>query len=125
MLRKLYFERTDIDEPRVIENIYKSLQGILAHLEKEVTIKQQIIEDSREEIRSLRNIIQDKDQVIDALQNKMADCQRNVDGNRQLINKLLNDIERMQQDIEWYKRTYENRTLFGILKDKLIHLFIK
>ena len=47
------------------------------------------------------------------------DGQRNIDGNRQLINKLLNDLERMKQDIEWYKRTYEKRTLFGVIKERL------
>ena len=125
MLRKLHFERTDIDEPRVIENIYKSLQSILAHLEKEVAIKQQVIEDSQEEILCLRNTLREKDNTITSLQNKILDSQRNVDGNRQLTNKLLNDIERMQQDIDWYKRTFETRSLLGILKDKLKYFFVK
>jgi hypothetical protein len=44
---------------------------------------------------------------------------RKQEGTKQLINKLLEDIRRYQNDIEWYKRTYERRSLLGTLKEKL------
>lgn len=47
------------------------------------------------------------------------------EGNKQLINKLLEDIRRYQNDIDWYKKTYEKRTLLGILKEKLKFYFLK
>jgi len=44
--------------------------------------------------------------------------QETAAGNRQLINKLLGDISRLQNDIDWYKRTYEKRSLLGLLREK-------
>ena len=95
------------------------MKQIQKKLEDEVSLKQQTIEASWQEIRNLRQTLAEKDQTIANLQNKIMECQRNIDGNRQLINKLLNDLERMKQDIEWYKRTYEKRTLFGVIKERL------
>ena len=103
----------------MLEGIYDSLKQIQKKLEDEVSLKQQTIEASWQEIRNLRQTLAEKDQTIANLQNKIMECQRNIDGNRQLINKLLNDLERMKQDIEWYKRTYEKRTLFGVIKERL------
>lgn len=119
MIRKLLTEQFEPQQVAVLEGIYDSLKQIQKKLEDELAGKQHTIEASWEEIRKLRQIMADKDQTIISLQNKILECQRNIDGNRQLINKLLNDLERMKQDIEWYKRTYEKRTLFGVIKDRL------
>jgi len=119
MLRKLLPQAPITTNGDVVQDIYESLRDIQQKMEDEITCKQAIIEDSRAEIRTLRNTIQEKDQTIHQLKNKVDDCQRNMEGNRQLINKLLNDLERMQQDVEWYKRTYERRSLLGVVKEKL------
>lgn len=76
-----------------------------------------------QEIKRLHLLLEDKNNLILQLNDKVADCQQNAEGNRQLINKLLNDIERLQQDVEWYKRTYEKRSLAGVIKDRLKYLF--
>lgn len=120
MLRKLLTEDQVIDQSHLVENIYHSLQQIQKRLEEEMSAKQKNLESSLEEIKKLHLTIDNKEASIQKLEVKLTDCQRNIDGNRQLINKLLNDLERAQQDIEWYKRTYETRSLFGTIKQKLI-----
>jgi chromosome segregation ATPase len=119
MIRKLLTDQFEPQQVQVLEGIYDSLKQIQQKLEDEVSVKQKTIEASWEEIRNMRQKLAEKDQTIVNLQNRILECQRNIDGNRQLINKLLNDLERMKQDIEWYKRTYEKRTLFGVIKDRL------
>ena len=123
MIRKILTEQFEPQQVHVLEGIFNSLKDIQKKLEDEIVSKQYIIDGSFDEIRKLRTMMQEKDQTILSLQNKILDCQRNIDGNRQLINKLLNDLERMQQDIEWYKRTYEKRTLLGVIKDRLKFFF--
>ena len=119
MIRKLLTDQFEPQQVTVLEGIYDSLKQIQKKLEDEVSLKQQTIEASWQEIRNLRQTLAEKDQTIANLQNKIMECQRNIDGNRQLINKLLIDLECMKQDIEWYKRTYEKRTLFGVIKERL------
>ena len=119
MIRKLLTDQFEPQQVSVLEAIFNSLKEIQASLENEIAVKQKTVESSWDEIRKLRNVVQDKDQTIIALQQKIQESQRNIDGNRQLINKLLNDLERMKNDLEWYKRTYEKRTLFGVIKDRI------
>lgn len=119
MIRKLLTDQLEPQQAKLLEGIYDSLKGIQKRLEEEVSVKQKTIDASWDEIRQLRQSMADKDQTILSLQNRILECQRHIDGNRQLVNKLLNDLERMKQDIEWYKRTYEKRTLFGVIKDRL------
>lgn len=119
MLRKLLPEAPIVTNDELVHDIYESLKNIQHKMEEEIVSKQTIIEGSWEEVRTLRRIIQEKDNTIQQLKNKVEDSQRNMEGNRQLINKLLNDLERMQQDVEWYKRTYESRSLFGTIKEKI------
>ena len=123
MLRKLLTEEY-ISERLSIEDICRSLKAIQQKLEEELAGKQKIIDGSWQEIKDLRITIQKKDATIQQLQTSMAESQRNNEGNRQIINKLLNDLERAQQDIDWYKRTYETRSLMGIIKDKIKTVFV-
>lgn len=123
MLRKLLTENQPTEQVPIIEDLYLSIKAIQQKLEDEIAFKQKVIEDSWAEIRMLRTCLEDKDAVMEGLKGKVADYQQNIEGNRQIINKLLNDLERMQQDIEWYKRTYENRSVLGVIKDKIKALF--
>ena len=108
-----------VEQAYLAENIYHSLQSIQLQLEKEIISKQKTIERQELEIQNLRSELETKKLVVSEVNEKLAYCQRNVEGNRQLINKLLNDIERLQLDVEWYKRTYESRSFFGTIKEKL------
>jgi len=61
-----------------------------------------------------------KDAEIAALRRELQECRQAGEGTRQLINKLLNDIDKYRKDIEWYQRTYEARSLPGTIWQKLL-----
>jgi chromosome segregation ATPase len=122
MLRKLLSESYEVDQARLAEHIYRSLEDIRQKLETEISNKQKIIDSYTSEIKYLRAQLAGKEAMVQNLELKISESQLAVEGNRQLVNKLLNDLDRMQQDIEWYKRTYENRSLLGVIKDKLKHV---
>ena len=115
----MLIDQYDLDQEKSLKNIQKSLQDIQLRLEREVAAKQKTIERQEAEIIRLRSDLDKKASIIVDLHTKNTECQSNSEGNRQLINKLLGDLSRAQQDIEWYKRTYENRSLLGVIKDKL------
>lgn len=119
MLRRLLPENYEIDRLDLESGILQSLKNIELQLQKELAFKQKTIEESWAEIKNLHTLIAAKDQDIQELQAKLAESKRNIEGNRQLINKLLSDLTRMRQDIEWYRRTYEKRSLLGTIKQKL------
>lgn len=123
MLRKLLTENHPADQSPQLEDLHRSIKAIQAKLEEEMGGKQRIIEENWSEIKTLRSTVQEKNGAIQKLEACVAEAQRNNEGNRQIINKLLNDLDRMQQDIEWYKRTYENRSLLGVIKDKIKFVF--
>lgn len=102
-----------------IEDIQQSLELIEHKLDSEIQHKQKTIERQEHEINRLHLLIETKDKMLLEMSEKLADCMSNGEGNRQLINKLLNDIDRLNQDAEWYKKTYENRSLVGMIKEKL------
>jgi hypothetical protein len=99
--------------------ITEKLDDILLFLRKEVQNKQQIIDAQATEMLRMRGVIEDKQELISSMQQKMMEIEQKAESNRQLINKLLGDISHYQNDIEWYKRTYEKRSLWGVMKEKL------
>ncbi len=116
----MLIEQYDLQQEKALKNIQKSIQDIQARLKTEVAAKQLTIEHQQASINQLKTSLSSKNLLIAELNTKLAECQRHSEGNRQLVNKLLNDLERRQQDIEWYKRTYETRTIWGVLKDRLL-----
>ena len=126
MIKPLHSVKNDsLEHSYLAENIYLSLQTIQLQLEKEIISKQKSIERQEEEIRKLRSELEQKSKNIIEVNAELTLCLKNAEGNRQLINKLLNDIERLRQDIDWYKRTYESRSLLGVIKDRIKFLFSK
>jgi septal ring factor EnvC (AmiA/AmiB activator) len=123
MLRHLQPEKLGTDGPALPEEIVRALKEIHKKLEEEIAFKTRTLDQSWLEIAKLRQELKKKEEVIAMLESRIADNSRSMEGNRQLINKLLNDLQRMQHDLDWYKRTYESRSLFGVIKDKLKHLF--
>jgi len=65
----------------------------------------------------------EKTNLVSELNAKLIQCRSQSEGNRQLINKLITDIDKLQQNVDWYKRTYESRSLLGVIKDKMKHFF--
>jgi uncharacterized coiled-coil protein SlyX len=118
----LYDKINDIDQESIV---LKTLKLIDQKLEKEITISQNMVDWQRGELKRLQSEVGEKNNTIAELNTRLVECRSHVEGNRQLINKLINDIDRLQQNIDWYKRTYESRSLLGVIKDKLKHIFSK
>ena len=119
MKNKLLLDRLNGEKPFTEEYINDMLEAIDQKLDEEIGFKQQTISRQENEIEKLRTVIEEKNFVIKEMNDKVAECQRTSEGNRQLINKLLTDIDRLNQDIEWYKRTYVKRSVLGTVKEKL------
>jgi predicted nucleic acid-binding Zn-ribbon protein len=106
-----------VTEQEKMDFIQQSLNMIENKLDSEITARQKTIDLQEKEIHRLHKIGEEKSNHILELNEKLVECMHNNEGSRQLINKLLNDIDRLQQDIEWYKRTYEKRSFLGIIKE--------
>lgn len=102
-----------------MQSIHERLEEIRNYLEKEIAFKQSIIEGQDAQIKQLKSLSDDKALTITRLEDQLQECRQTNEGTRQLINKLLNDISNYQKDIEWYKRTYEKRSLAGTIWQKL------
>ena len=114
-----------ITEQEKNDDIWQSLNMIENKLDAEITAQQKTINLLENEIYRLHKIIDEKTTLIAEANEKVGESMRNAEGNRQLINKLLNDIDRLQQDIEWYKRTYEKRSFPGLIKERFKSFFYK
>jgi hypothetical protein len=101
--------------------IRQNLDQIRSFIEIELAEKKETIKEQAAEIEELKKILQQKDIAISMFEANTRDFQETAEGNRQLINKLLGDISRLQNDIDWYKRTYEKRSLLGVLREKFFH----
>ena len=119
MKSKILLDRLNCEKPYGDEYINDMLESIEQKLDEEIGFKQQTITRQENEIQKLRSVIEEKNSHIKEMTDKVAECRRTSEGNRQLINKLLTDIDRLNQDIEWYKRTYVKRSLFGTIKQKI------
>ena len=99
--------------------IRQSLEHIRSFIEVELAEKKETIKEQAVEIEELKQLLQKKDIAIGMFEANTREFQETAEGNRQLINKLLGDISRLQNDIDWYKRTYEKRSILGVLREKL------
>ena len=101
------------------DKIRQSLDQLRLFIETELEEKKEVIKDQKQIIGALKEEIGRKDQSIFLLEKNLKECRETSEGNRQLINKLLGDISKLQNDVDWYKRTYEKRSLLGVLKEKI------
>lgn len=95
------------------------LRQVYSHLLSENEHKRERIEELIERLKQLEEQLQKEQNEKEETEKILKDEIRKQEGTKQLINKLLEDIRRYQNDIEWYKRTYERRSLLGTLKEKL------
>jgi len=107
---------SDLDK---MDDFQQSLEMIEHKLDTEIAAKQNTIDRQEQEIQRLHGLVEEKNKIILEINGKLVECMRNSEGNRQLINKLLNDLDRLNRDIEWYKRTFETRSLLGTIRQKL------
>jgi hypothetical protein len=71
-------------------------------------------------IRDLTTMAEKKDHEINVLKDALEKSHQQQEGNSQLINKLLGELSKLQNDIEWYKLTYEKRSFLGTIREKLL-----
>jgi molybdate-binding protein len=107
------------DKQIELQTIHEALEKIRLYMEKEISFKQGFIDRQDEQIRQLKSITEEKEAIIRRMEGQLLECRQMNEGTRQLINKLLSDISNYQKDIEWYKRTYEKRSLAGTIRQKL------
>ncbi|HEY4285643.1 MAG TPA: hypothetical protein VGN00_00975 [Puia sp.] len=107
------------DKDIELHAIHERLEKIRLYMEKEIAFKQRHIEGQEEQIRGLKARVDEKDVVIQRLEGQLLECRQTNEGTRQLINKLLSDISNYQKDLDWFKRTYEKRSLLGTIRQKL------
>ncbi len=104
------------------ESIQEALAHIREFIERELELKNHGIRQQSEAIESLIRQRDELKQQLSAAQVELQAVKQVAEGKKQLVDKLLGDVARLNQDVEWYKRTYEQRSLFGVLKDKMRYL---
>jgi DNA repair exonuclease SbcCD ATPase subunit len=102
-----------------LNGVSEKLDDILLYLKNELAGKNQIIHAQANEIQRLRNVVDNKQQTMLTIQEQLVVLEAKAESNRQIINKLLGDISHYQNDIEWYKRTYEKRSIWGVMREKI------
>jgi septal ring factor EnvC (AmiA/AmiB activator) len=120
MKNDILYDKVDSDRDAIV---VRALKLIDQKLEKEIAAKQDIIKWQQEELKRLQSEVLEKTYLVSELNAKLIECRSLSEGNRQLINKLITDIDKLQQNVDWYKRTYESRSLLGVIKDKMKHFF--
>lgn len=101
-----------------IHQILALLRDVQQRLEEEMGAKQETIAAHEHQIRRLHQLIDQRDELLRESSERLAQVERGCEGQKQLINKLLSDIDGLYRDVEWYKRTYEKRGLAGIFFDR-------
>lgn len=93
--------------------------GLLTMINEKIDKSQSLVDKGEVLIQKLLDMISQKDELIKNLENENQVLNQAKLGDKQLINKLIGDMERLNQDIDWYKKTYEKRSLIGTFKQKL------
>lgn len=100
----------------VDQNMDTKLQEVLQLLKTEMESKQQSISFLEKELTLVRKESDEKSILLAKTIQECKNLQSELEGNRQLMNKLLSDLREAQNDLSWYKRTYERRSLAGLFK---------
>jgi len=79
----------------------------------------------QKDILFLKKQLGDKSNQIKLIYEDLENAQHLLEGNQQLINKLLGDLSKLQNDLEWYKSTYEQRSFLGTIREKIFRKITK
>jgi DNA repair exonuclease SbcCD ATPase subunit len=113
-------EKTIYSNGIMAENdIQAQLNRIEKFLQGEFTERKIDLQKQNAEIDLLKFSLKEKEIEINAVKERLRQGLELAEGNRQLINKLLGEISKLQNDIDWYKRTYETRSFLGMVRQKL------
>jgi septation ring formation regulator EzrA len=108
-----------INHPVSYQSINESLAQVCDYINKEAQLKIDIVRRQQEVIDSLVRQRDEYKQLWDDSRNELQQVVQLSEGKKQLVDKLLGDIARLQQDIEWYKKTYEERSFWGTILEKI------
>jgi peptidoglycan hydrolase CwlO-like protein len=103
--------------------INESLLQLRVYMENELQLKNDWLKRQQETIESLLQQRGDYKRQLHATQQELKEALQTTEGKKQLVDKLLGDIARLQQDIEWYKKTYEERSFLGTILEKIKRKF--
>ena len=104
----------------ILEVIQESIKDIVQKLEDEIANKQVMIDNGRSEIHTLGNLLLEKEQHIAEMKTNLVESQRIGDSHQRIMNRLMDELGKVQQETEWYKRTYKNRSFLGMVKEKIL-----
>jgi hypothetical protein len=89
-------------------------------IEGDLMEKQKLIERLQGAIESLIAQRTDLQQKMEKQDEDLASARQLAEAKKQLVDKLIGDITSLKQDIDWYKRTYEQRSFLGTIKEKVL-----
>lgn len=104
-------------------NMQEQLEHITRFIEEEIRHKQDLIDQQADTILRLQKSLEEHQQEAQRHMEQLNEYQKVNDGNRQLLNKLLGDLSKLRQDLDWYKRTYEERSFLGTIMEKIRRRF--
>jgi len=109
-----------VDNSEWEQSIREKLTVIAEYLKNELSLKQSMITLLEQQVNRLSAALHQKEEAMLQLDKQLRECQQTQKGTRQLINKLLSDISTYERDLSWFRRTYEERSLPGIIKDRIL-----
>lgn len=113
--------QTQVNGAGQISSIQFEITKLRLFLDEELRDKKEVIRQKDNQLSECKQAIAKKDAIIAALEFKLQEQEEQTAGNHQLINKLLGDISKLSNDIDWYQRTYEKRSFLGVVKEKILN----
>lgn len=89
----------------------------------EISLLSQKLHAQQGEISLLHQKLYDKQKEISLQDQKLHDRQEEMDTCQSHLSQALSTIDSKENDIQWYRRTYEQRSLIGILKQRITSYF--
>lgn len=111
---------TLLTEDNKYHQLTTTLASIKQFIDTELNAKQVLVVRLQNVIDVLRKELDESHAEAESKARQLQHITQLNEGNKQIINKLLGDISKMQNDLEWYKRTYEKRSFLGVIKQKIL-----
>ncbi len=110
-----------VTEDKKYDQLSITLESIKQFIETELNAKQAQITRLQHLVDELRKELEESQLKVESKERQLQHIVQLNEGNKQLINKLLGDISKMQNDLDWYRRTYEKRSFLGVIRQKIFN----
>ena len=104
-----------------VNMLSKRVNEITHYIRNDIHECRLIIKNLHEKNQELASELKKRTEFDENNLGKLKEAEMLAHGKHQLIEKLLDDINRCHNELEWYKRTYEKRTFIGLLKQRLFN----